>query len=112
NLSEATDQIIASLRPVLKRAPIGLSVDVPEGLIIDGYPGSYGQILTDLFLNAVNHAFADGRSGTIAIAARPRGLDDVEITFPAKGAGMPRAVQRKASAPFFTPRRNEGGTGL
>src|SRR5437773_5445323 len=33
SLSEATDQIIASLRPVLKRAPIALSVDVPEGQI-------------------------------------------------------------------------------
>ena len=60
-LSEATDQIIASLRPVLKKAAITLSVDVPEGLVIDGYPGSYGQILTNLFLNAANHAFADGR---------------------------------------------------
>ena len=59
NLDEATDQIIASLRPVLKRAPITLSVDVPEGLVIDGYPGSYGQILTNLFLNAANHAFAE-----------------------------------------------------
>ena len=75
SLSEATDQIIASLRPVLKRAPIELTVDVPEGLMIDGYPGSYGQILTNLFLNAVNHAFADGRSGhdlDLGAAARPR----------------------------------------
>src|SRR6201999_718268 len=69
SLGEATDQIIASLRPVLKRAPIALTVDVPEGLIIDGYPGSYGQILTNLFLNAVNHAFSDGRAGTISISA-------------------------------------------
>ena len=112
NLSEATDQIIASLRPVLKRAPIGLSVDVPEGLIIDGYPGSYGQILTNLFLNAVNHAFADGRSGTIAISARARGADDVEINFTDDGAGMTPDVQRQAFDPFFTTRRNEGGTGL
>ena len=37
-LSEATDQIVASLRPVLKKAAIALSVDVPEGLLIDGYP--------------------------------------------------------------------------
>ncbi len=48
---------------MLKKSPITLSVDVPEGLIIDSYPGSYGQILTNLFLNAVNHAFADGRAG-------------------------------------------------
>jgi signal transduction histidine kinase len=102
NLSEATDQIIASLRPVLKRAPIGLSVDVPEGLII----------LTNLFLNAVNHAFVDGRSGNISISARARGQDDIEINFADDGAGMSPDVQRQAFDPFFTTRRNEGGTGL
>jgi signal transduction histidine kinase len=112
SLSEATDQIIASLRPVLKRAPITLSVDVPEGLVIDGYPGSYGQILTNLFLNAVNHAFVDGRSGAISISARPRGHDGVEIIFADNGAGMTPDVQRQAFDPFFTTRRNEGGTGL
>jgi signal transduction histidine kinase len=112
SLGEATDQIIASLRPVLKRAPIELTVDVPEGLMIDGYPGSYGQILTNLFLNAVNHAFGDGRSGTIAISARARGHDDIEIIFADDGAGMTPDVQRQAFDPFFTTRRNEGGTGL
>jgi len=112
SLSEATDQIVASLRPVLKRAPITLNVDVPEGLIINGYPGSYGQILTNLFLNAVNHAFADGRSGTITISARARGHDDVEINFADNGVGMTPDVQRQAFDPFFTTRRNEGGTGL
>jgi signal transduction histidine kinase len=112
SLGEATDQIIASLRPVLKKAAIALSVDVPEGLLIDGYPGSYGQILTNLFLNAANHAFADGRSGKISISARARGVDDVEIIFADNGAGMTPDVQRQAFDPFFTTRRNEGGTGL
>ena len=111
-LSEATDQIVASLRPVLKKAAIALSVDVPDGLLIDGYPGAYGQILTNLFLNAVNHAFAGGRSGNITISARGRGADDVEIIFADDGAGMTPDVQRQAFDPFFTTRRNEGGTGL
>jgi signal transduction histidine kinase len=112
SLSEATYQIVASLKPVLKRAPITLSADVPEGLVIDGYPGSYGQILTNLFLNAANHAFADGRAGAISISARPRGHDDVEIIFADNGAGMTPDVQRQAFDPFFTTRRSEGGTGL
>ena len=112
NLSEATDQIIASLRPALKKASIALSVEVPENLVIDGYPGAYGQILTNLFLNAANHAFPDGRSGTITISAKPRGSDDVEINFADDGAGMTPDVQRQAFDPFFTTRRNEGGTGL
>ena len=112
SLGEATDQIIASLRPALKRASITLSVEVPESLVIDGYPGSYGQILTNLFLNAANHGFADGRSGAITISAKPRGNDDVEIIFADNGAGMTPDVQRQAFDPFFTTRRNEGGTGL
>jgi len=112
NLSEATDQIVASLRPVLKKASITLSVEVPEGLVIDGYPGAYGQILTNLFLNAANHAFPDRRSGAISISAKPRGSDDVEIIFSDNGAGMTPDVQRQAFDPFFTTRRNEGGTGL
>jgi signal transduction histidine kinase len=111
-LHEATDQIIASLKPVLKRAPISLTIDVPEGLVIDGYPGAYGQILTNLFLNAANHAFPDGRAGAITITARPRGADDVEIIFADNGAGMTPDVQRQAFDPFFTTRRNDGGTGL
>src|SRR6202012_1854789 len=112
SLSESTDQIIASLRPVLKRKSIALTVEVPEGLMVDGYPGSYGQILTNLFLNAATHAFADGRSGAISISARPRGSDDIEIVFADNGAGMTPDVQRQAFDPFFTTRRNEGGTGL
>jgi signal transduction histidine kinase len=112
SLGEATDQIIASLRPVLKRSPITLAVDVPEGLVVDGFPGAYGQILTNLFLNAANHAFPDGRAGAITISARPRGNDDIEIIFADNGAGMTPDVQRQAFDPFFTTRRNEGGTGL
>ena len=112
DLSESTDQIIASLRPVLKKATIAVTVEVPEGLLIDGYPGSYGQILTNLFLNAATHAFAGGRSGTIAISAKPRGPEDVEIIFADNGAGMTPEVQRQAFDPFFTTRRNDGGTGL
>jgi signal transduction histidine kinase len=111
-LNEATDQIIASLRPVLKKARIDLVLDISEGLAIDGYPGSYGQILTNLVLNSVNHAFADGRTGTISISARPRAPGNIELIFADNGAGMTPEVQRQAFDPFFTTRRNEGGTGL
>jgi signal transduction histidine kinase len=112
NLDEATGQIIASLRPVLKKAPITVAVDVPAGLTVDGYPGSYGQILTNLFLNAANHAFPAGQAGTIAITAKPQGEDDIEIVFADNGTGMTPDVQRQAFDPFFTTRRNDGGTGL
>ena len=112
DLQEATEQIVASLRPALKKSLVTLEINVPEGLMVDSFPGAYGQVLTNLFLNAANHGFPDGRSGTIRIDARPRGSDEIEIIFTDDGAGMSADVMRQAFDPFFTTRRNEGGTGL
>src|SRR5207247_3246872 len=46
DLRESTDQIVASLRPLLKKSQITLTIDVPAGISMDSYPGSYGQVLT------------------------------------------------------------------
>lgn len=112
DLREATEQIVASLRPVLKKSRLNLSIDVPDGLVIDSYPGAYGQVLTNLFLNAVTHAFPDGQSGVVSIQAQPQGANDVQIVVSDDGAGMTSEVLRQAFDPFFTTRRNLGGTGL
>jgi signal transduction histidine kinase len=112
DLAEATDQIIASLRPALKTTPISLRVDIPPGIAMDSYPGSYGQVLTNLFLNAVIHAFPDGRAGTLSFSARTTGANDVEIAVADDGIGMDEATKAHAFDPFFTTRRNRGGTGL
>jgi signal transduction histidine kinase len=112
DLREATEQIVASVRPVLRRSLLTLALDVPDGIVMDSYPGSYGQVLTNLLLNAAVHAFPDGSPGEIAITARPVGAGDVEIVVADNGVGMSEDVQRRAFDPFFTTRRNEGGTGL
>jgi signal transduction histidine kinase len=112
DLQEATDQIIASLRPALKKSRVDLSVSVPEGLVVDSYPGAYGQVLTNLFLNALTHAFADGRDGSIDIRAQAVDNRHIEISITDDGAGMAPDVLRQAFDPFFTTRRSEGGTGL
>jgi len=111
DLRESTDQIVASLRPVLKKSQITLSVDVPPGISMDSYPGSYGQVLTNLFLNSVVHAFPDGRAGSVVVEAR-QVRDDVDIFVSDDGVGMSDEIQRRAFDPFFTTRRAEGGTGL
>jgi signal transduction histidine kinase len=111
DLRESTDQIVASLRPVLENSLIALMVDVPAGSMMDSYPGSYGQVLTNLFLNSVVHAFPDGRAGNVIVEAR-QVRDDVDIFVSDDGVGMSEEIQRRAFDPFFTTRRNEGGTGL
>ena len=111
DLRESTDQIIASLRPVLKKSQIALTVDVPTGVIMDSYPGSYGQVLTNLFLNSVIHAFPDGRAGSVIVEARQvtRRRRHLRVR---RRRGHERGNPAPRADPFFTTRRNEGGTGL
>ena len=112
DLRESTEQIIVSLRPGLKSLPVTLAVRVPDDITMDSYPGPYGQVLTNLVLNAVAHGFAEGRSGTIVLRARLSDPHHVEITFTDDGAGMTEDIQRHVFDPFFTTRRSQGGTGL
>jgi signal transduction histidine kinase len=112
DLKEATNQIVASLRPVLRKSTITVTLDIEDGLVLDSYPGAYGQVLTNLFLNAVTHGFAEGQSGTITLSAHERNPREVDIVFADDGVGMNPEVQRQAFDPFFTTKRNKGGTGL
>jgi len=112
DLRESTEHIIASLRPALKRSSISLSVDIPDGIVLDGYPGPYGQVLTNLVLNSLLHGYPDKRPGLMRLTARRIGSDQIEIQFDDDGVGMSEDVQRRAFEPFFTTRRSRGGTGL
>jgi signal transduction histidine kinase len=112
DLKLATEQVIASVRSRVLKSQSSLAIEVPSEIIMDSFPGPYGQVLTNLIFNAVTHGFADGPGGHMLIRAHRLGMDQVEITFSDDGIGIPEAVQRRVFDPFFTTRRAEGRTGL
>jgi PAS domain S-box-containing protein len=112
DLGILTEQVAMSLRPGLGKKSLTLNVDSPADLMMNSYPGPYGQVLTNLFLNSVAHAFPDGKGGAMNIEVRASGKDHVEIAFSDNGCGMDSDVRRKAFDPFFTTRRDLGSTGL
>jgi PAS domain S-box-containing protein len=112
DLGDLTEQVVMSLRPGLRKHHLTLSVDCQPNLTMNSYPGPYGQVLTNLFLNSVAHAFPDGKPGSVDIQVRESGKDNVEIIFSDNGCGMSLDVRRRAFDPFFTTRRDQGGTGL
>jgi signal transduction histidine kinase len=112
DLKLATEQIVASVRPGLPKHRDSLALEMPADIILNSYPGAYGQVLTNLIFNAVTHGFADGSSGHVLIKAHRRDPDQVEITFADDGCGIPEDVQRHVFDPFFTTRRAQGRTGL
>ncbi|WP_438278721.1 PAS domain S-box protein [Nitrobacter sp.] len=112
DLGELTEQVVMSLRPGLRKQNVTLTVDCEPNLTMNSYPGPYGQVLTNLFLNSLAHAFPDGEGGAVDINVRGVNQENVEILFSDNGCGMSPDVRRKAFDPFFTTRRDQGGTGL
>jgi PAS domain S-box-containing protein len=112
NLSDLTDQVVMSLRPGIRKQNLTLKVECEQGLMMNSYPGPYGQVLTNLFLNSVAHAFPDGGAGEVNIKVRASGENHVEVLYSDNGCGMTPDIRRRAFDPFFTTRREEGGTGL
>jgi PAS domain S-box-containing protein len=112
DLGDLTEQIATGLRPALPKQGVTLNVECQRGLSMSSYPGSYGQVLTNLFLNAIAHAFPDDWQGNITIKVSASGANEVEVIFTDDGCGMSPDVRRQAFDPFFTTRRHLGCTGL
>jgi signal transduction histidine kinase len=112
DLKLATEQVVASVRSRLLKSQSTLATEMPTDVIMDSFPGPYGQVLTNLIFNALTHGFIDGHRGHILIKAHRLGTDQVEITFSDDGRGISEKVQRHVFDPFFTTRRSEGSTGL
>ena len=111
-LGEVIEEIILTLRPLLKRHDVAVRVDIAEGLSMDSYPGPLGQVVTNLISNAVTHAF-DGRSERrITISATAEGDEAVRITLADNGTGIPDTLLPRIFDPFVTTRMGRGGVGL
>ena len=112
DLGEVTEQVVRGLRFGLRSKNMTVSVECAPDLTMNSYPGPYGQVLTNLVLNASVHAFPDGEGGSVQISAQAAGNDNVEVLFSDDGCGMSPEVKRQVFDPFFTTRRDQGSTGL
>lgn len=112
NLKASLDELANSLAPALRKAGHVLIVDCPDGIVMDSYPGALGQVVTNLAMNAVDHAFEPGQSGTLRMTATMQDADTVVLSFSDDGRGIPAENRAKVFDPFFTTRRGAGNTGL
>jgi signal transduction histidine kinase len=110
--SELTEQVLSHLTRELKQHAIALNLHCEPGLVMDSYPGPFGQVLTHLVVNAITHAFPDRLDGAIDVGISAAGLDHVELRVADNGCGMAPEIKRLAFDPFFTTRRHYGATGL
>lgn len=111
DLGVCLDEILTTLGPSLKKTPHRVALDCPPGLIVETAPGALYQIVTNLVMNSLVHAFDAGRAGAMRIAVASQGRS-LTIDYRDDGRGMDDAVRARMFEPFFTTRRGQGGSGL
>ncbi len=88
-----------------------MNIDCPYDLEIVTYPGAISQILTNLIMNSLIHAFEDDARGKIDIHIRADN-SFINLTYRDNGKGIPRKIIKRIFEPFFTTRRSSGSSGL
>lgn len=104
-------EVLVSLQPNVKKTKIKVEVSGSDGIELHVDPGAISQLLTNLIMNSLIHAYEADEEGLIAIALSARG-GNVDIRYSDDGKGMPPEVVAQIFNPFFTTNRGGGGTGL
>ncbi len=105
------NDILVSLGPVLKKTPHRVRIDCPQPLTLTTYPGALYQIVSNLVMNSLTHAFTAGQPGEIVLRVWRDG-EHWYLEYSDNGKGMSEEVCARIFEPFFTTRRGQGGSGL
>jgi signal transduction histidine kinase len=103
--------ILTSLRPKLKRTHHEIKIDIPEELDLFCDPGVISQVITNLIMNSLHHAFAPDEVGIISIRARLTD-EQLNLTYEDNGQGIDQSILKRLFDPFVTTKRGQGGSGL
>lgn len=110
-LCDYLKEVLHSLNPKIKITPIHVDFNCTEIIQMNSYPGALSQVITNLVLNAILHAYEDSQPGTIRI--KVKAIDrNVEIKVKDDGMGIDQVTLSKIFDPFFTTKQGKGGTGL
>ena len=110
-LAGVVSEVLDTLAPSLKRYSHRVSADIPEGIVMDSFPGALGQILINLINNACLHAFEGRSDGVVRILAHATDAW-VEVQVNDNGTGMSSELMSQLFQPFFSTKIGRGGTGL
>lgn len=111
NMQQLLNEVVLSLRPNLKKTQHQLKITCPADLIITSKPGPINQILINLIMNSLIHAFDEGEAGEIIIDVQLK-QHRCYLHYSDNGKGVPEHIRKRIFDPFVTTRRGDGGSGL
>ena len=111
NLKHYLEEIILSLKPQIRKTKHIIQINIPEHIEISTYPGVLSQVMSNLIINSLIHGFDGIEEGIISIDA---GMDNDSIImiYSDNGRGISEENLSKIFTPFFTTKKDKGGTGI
>lgn len=111
-LRQTIQEVLSAMAPSLRKMHLTVTVDIPDGVVLDSYPGALDQVVTNIITNAGVHAFDEGQHGELLISAEWINGEEIVLMLSDNGVGIPAERQGRVFDPFFTTRMGQGGTGL
>ncbi|MEG4516465.1 MULTISPECIES: ATP-binding sensor histidine kinase [unclassified Microcoleus] len=105
------DEILIQLKPKLRNSKHSLEIKGDTKTALDSYPGALSQVITNLLMNSLIHAYQPGASGKLTFDWQQEG-SRLSFEYSDDGQGIPPENLSKIFEPFFTTKRGQGGSGL
>lgn len=111
NLKAYIDEILMSIHHQLKKEDYKIIVECSDDINLYSYPGALYQVFTNLILNSIIHGFHGKKHGAIKVVVSDRD-ERINIDYSDDGLGISEVHLKRIFEPFYTTRRNTGGSGL
>ncbi|MFE8699836.1 sensor histidine kinase [Cytobacillus sp. FJAT-54145] len=111
SIKEYLDETIMTLSANLKQSGVKVDIDCDPELKLEANPTYLFQIITNLVMNSLIHAFPVEREQTITIHVT-ESEEKIKLVYEDNGKGMREEVAAKIFEPFYTTNRANGGSGL
>lgn len=105
------EEVLLSLRPILKKTRLQVVIDCDEALELTSYPGAFSQIITNFITNSVMHGYDEQAEGRLVFRINAQG-GRLTFRYSDDGRGIPQENLAHIFEPFYTSNREQGGSGL
>lgn len=105
------EEVLLSLHPKLKRTHLATEIYGDDNLTLDSFPGAFAQIVTNLVMNSLIHAYEPNQPGRLTFNLNQK-QGQLVFEYADDGRGIPKEYLGKIFDPFFTTKRGQGGSGL
>jgi len=111
DLGDFINKIAVGLKYECKIKGVNIKVKCPEKITLKGTPGHVSQVFTNLISNSLKHGY-DGKSGGTINIGLTNGKEQIHIRYQDDGIGMTEDVLSEVFKPFYTTKKDQGGSGL